>query len=90
MGAGSKQEFGKEWRSVGAANERWRSTTVKFPSLGIEGVNGSTGNTEPQLEEQHNGTTGVRICEARKPGQEVKSWAGITANITSWNTSGLA
>eukprot|EP00972_Heterocapsa_arctica_P061614 9087308-Heterocapsa_arctica.AAC.1 len=34
--------------------------------------------------------TGVRIGEARKPGQEEKQWSGVTANITSWNTSGLA
>eukprot|EP00972_Heterocapsa_arctica_P061854 9119272-Heterocapsa_arctica.AAC.1 len=48
----------------------------------------------PQVEANRNHTNGTRIGDARKPGQNgngqppEKTWTGITANITSWNSSG--
>ncbi len=49
-----------------------------------------------QEEEKHDHNTGVRIGEAGTPGPpkeeqtQEKTWSGLTANITAWNTSGLA
>ena len=48
------------------------------------------------MEISHDLKTGVRIGESRIPAQVAqdkrkgKDWSAITANITSWNTSGLA
>eukprot|EP00972_Heterocapsa_arctica_P099079 14621534-Heterocapsa_arctica.AAC.1 len=49
----------KDWgRTVGGAQEL---RTIEFRE--------EAGGLEPRLETQHNGTTGVRIGEAKKPGQ---------------------
>jgi hypothetical protein len=50
----------------------------------------------PSAEASHDQKKGIRIGESRIPAQteqdkkKAKTWTAITANITSWNTSGLA
>jgi hypothetical protein len=52
--------------------------------------------TRPSAEPSHDQKKGIRIGESRIPAQvaqgkgKEKVWSAITANITSWNTSGLA
>eukprot|EP00972_Heterocapsa_arctica_P052003 7651040-Heterocapsa_arctica.AAC.1 len=70
MGAGIDQEVVKEWRPSGTAREDWSSAAQGFPVRRTDDGKEATGRLEPRLELQHNGTTGIRIGEAKKPGQE--------------------
>eukprot|EP00972_Heterocapsa_arctica_P075795 11178750-Heterocapsa_arctica.AAC.1 len=90
MGIGRNQEVAKHLRQWETARGNWGQAARSIPALRTEEHMEEAGGLDPRLEPQHNGTTGIRIGEAKKPGQGRKSWSGITANITSWNTSGLS
>eukprot|EP00972_Heterocapsa_arctica_P041466 6114738-Heterocapsa_arctica.AAC.1 len=73
MGIGREHEAAKDWRQWETAREDWgqaaRGIPVLRPAVFIE----EAGRIDPRLELQHNGTTGIRIGEAKKPGQEGKT-----------------
>ena len=64
--------------------------------MGPQGTEVDDALLTPSAEANHDQKKGVRIGESRIPAQpeqdkkKEKTWTAITANITSWNTSGLA
>eukprot|EP00972_Heterocapsa_arctica_P040183 5921149-Heterocapsa_arctica.AAC.1 len=73
IGLGNAQGEEMQEQHREAAREEW-GRTMEGPhshrSLELRKV---AGGTIPRLETQHNGTTGVRIGEAKEPGQEKQS-----------------
>eukprot|EP00972_Heterocapsa_arctica_P068919 10182186-Heterocapsa_arctica.AAC.1 len=61
-----------------AARKEWGRTVGGARNLRTMERREVAGGLVPRLETQHNGTTGVRIGEAKKSGQERQSWSGIT------------